>query len=162
MSEAWMHISFLPGVPELQKYLPPAAVKPRATYDPNCAECSGSGWKNAMGYSCLDRQKTRGVIRCDCNTRPHTTRKPDSAPDAAFIAAKVAELDAILKMPTKTPAKFAYGRKPAPSAAPTIPMVQFTADQIQQRKPVERAEIHDVEDKLTQARNGTYDPAPRP
>jgi hypothetical protein len=158
MRATWTRISYLASPAEVRKHFPPPeAVKPVATHthDPHCADCSGSGWKDAIGYSYLHRLKTRGVVRCDCTTRPHTMRKPDSAADKAFIAAMVAELDAKLGMDHQSP------RKPAPCATPVIPIVQFTADQIQRRKPVERAEIHDVEDKLIQARNGTYEPGPR-
>ena len=155
MRATWTRVSYLASPAEVRKHFPPPETVeaiPTRTHDPHCAECCGSGWKYAIGYSDLYWVKTRGVVRCDCNTRPHILRKPDSAEDKAFIAAIVAELDAKLAMRRPRP------RKHAPSATPVIPIVQFTADQIQQRKPMERAEIHDVEDKLTQARNGTYEP----
>jgi hypothetical protein len=159
MRKAWTWNSFLPSASEVRECLPPVpdVAKPRAMHDPNCADCSGSGWKYVMSYSDLYQREECRAIRCNCNIHPHTTRKPDSAADVAFIAAKVAELNTVLKMDRLSP----YARKPAPCATPVIPIVQFTADQIQRRKPVERAEIHDVEDKLIQARNGTYEPGPR-
>lgn len=149
MREAWTHTGHLPSAPDVRKYLPlPKARGPLPTWDSNCAECSGSGWKYVMSYSDLYQREERRATRCDCNTRPHLPRKVADTADAAYITAKTAELDAKFKMPA---ARAANRPIPLPaSARPAIPIVQFTADQIQRRMPMEQAECHRVEEELAQ------------
>ena len=142
MWKAFTWNQYLPSAPEVRECLPPApdVVKPRAAHDPNCADCSGSGWKRVTCYSEFYQREEQRATRCDCNARPHQPRKVADADDAAWIKQKVAELDALFRMPA---VRKPY--QPKPGSAPVIPMVQFTAEQIQQRKPVEREENYRVE-----------------
>ena len=135
----------LPSAPEVRECLPPApdVVINRATHNPSCGDCNGTGFKCETFYSDLYRREACRVRKCDCNTRPHRPHKVADTEDAAWIKQKVAELDAAFSMPA---ARTPYRPKPVtPSAPPAIPIVQFTAEQIQQRKPAERAEIERVE-----------------
>jgi hypothetical protein len=106
------------------------------------ADCSGSGWKYVMNYSNLYQREERRATRCDCNTCPHRPRKVTDTEDTAYITARVAELDAAFRM--RSPRRVNEPK----STSPAIPMVAFTAEQIQQRKPAERGEIYRVEDQL--------------
>lgn len=109
MHKAWTWNSFLASASEVRECLPPVpdVVKPRATHDPACPACSGSGWKCETFYSDLYRREATRARKCDCNTRPHQpcTVIADAA-TAACISNKVVELDAALKMPAaRTPSR---------------------------------------------------------
>jgi hypothetical protein len=149
MRKAWTWNSFLASASEVRECLPPVpdVAKPRAVHDPNCADCSGSGWKDAM------QRGERRVTRCDCNTRPHRPYKVADAEDEAWIKQKVAELDALFRTRAAcTP----YAPKPAAPPPATIvaakklcsreigkliPAVVLTREQIDSRRAAERAEI---------------------
>jgi hypothetical protein len=147
MRKAWTRISFLAGAAEVRQCLPPVpdVAKPRVAFDPNCADCSGSGWKS------VPNQKDGHVIRCDCNKRPHRARKSEDESVATWIKQKVAELDARLGM---SAAPTRYQAKPATTSA--APAMQFTAEEIQRRKPMERAEAGRVEDEMRARVEGRY------
>jgi len=140
LRKAWTWNKFLASAAEVRECVPPVpdVVKPRATHDTACPDCSGSGWKFVTRYSEFYRRDERRATRCDCNTRPHRPRKAADAADAAYIAAKVAELDAAFRM---RPQRRPYQPKAASSPSPVIPIVAFTAEQIQRRIPMEREEI---------------------
>ena len=147
MWKAFTWNQYLPSAPEVRECLPPApdVAKPRAVHDPNCADCSGSGWKDAM------QPGERRVARCDCNTRPHQPRKVADAEDAAWIKQKVAELDALFR--TRAACTPYQPKTAAPSAPPAakkpcsreigelIPAVVLTREQMDARRAAEHAEI---------------------
>lgn len=166
MRKAWTWNKFLASAAEVRECLPPVpnVAKPRAVHDPHCADCSGSGWKHGP----VDEHGGRRVARCDCNLRPH---KPctvvANAETAAWIKQKLAELDAApLCWSGKGKMGLSVPRKRY-EAAPIIPTTAELAaqlglapvpiDQIQQRKPMERAECQRVEQHLEAQRNGQYE-----
>src|SRR5579872_6806777 len=74
--EARIRKSFLPEPAELLELLPPVpeSSKPKLPEpDPNCGDCSGSGWKPAPGPD-------RRVMRCNCKALL-AIAKPAFAPD---------------------------------------------------------------------------------
>jgi hypothetical protein len=77
----------LPAVPECAKRKPPEP-------DPNCRDCSGSGWKNVPGAD-------RRVTRCHCKA-PTVATKPAFAPDIAPLHAVLKQ--AVERMQTMDPA----------------------------------------------------------
>jgi hypothetical protein len=152
MRKAWLRNSFLPSAAEVWEFLPPVpdVIKPRVVHDPNCADCSGSGWKDAA------RRGERRVMRCDCNTRPRRPYKVADAEDAAWIKQKVAELDALFRMgaartpyapkpaaPCKEePAAIVAAKKlPSREIRELIPVLVLTREQMDSRRALERAEI---------------------
>jgi hypothetical protein len=187
MRKAWTWNKHLICAAEAREYIPSEPdPKPRATWDPRCADCDGTGWRDAGAGR---------VRRCDCNVRPHRTKVAEAADpqDPAWIE-KLAELNAKLGMPAFAAAKRpAMPAMPPPSIIPTSaelareltgsgwetaqdpfgrgilvwgkrtspqePPEQrgLSADQLQQRKGVERVECQCVEDHLKAQLEGRYE-----
>jgi hypothetical protein len=95
--EARIRKSFLPEPAELFELLPPVpdSAKPKpAKPDPNCRDCSGSGWKNVPGPD-------RRVTRCHCK-EPAVAPKPTFAPDIEPLHTVLKQ--AVERMKTMDPA----------------------------------------------------------
>ena len=137
MRKAWTRRSFLPTAAEVRELLPDAPREAPPPYDPHCPDCQGSGWKSVMRYSDLYHYEERAVSRCDCNRRP-IRKGPQRVEviDVVDLKQKLAQTAAACKMPP-TPARV----RPQ-EIRPTIPAVQFTAEQIAARKDIERAECY--------------------
>jgi hypothetical protein len=144
MRKAWIWNKYLAGAAEVREFLLPLPDVPKRNneHHGDCADCCGSGWKSVMVYSDLYKRDTPAVTRCLCNVRPYAARK--KADEADIAAARIAWAELVASFATK---KTFYPKKPA-EIPNLIPMAPLTAEQVQQRKPMERAEIHRVKDQL--------------
>jgi hypothetical protein len=153
MRKSWTWNKYLASAAEVRECLPPVpdVVKPQRTHDPNCRDCCGSGFM----YLPADQWGNRRVTACSCHSRPHISHQAADDPEvAAWIRQKVAELDTMMRMPAVR--KPYQPKATAPAAAPA-PVIPFTTEQIQQRKPMERAECQRVEEHLEAQINGRYE-----
>jgi hypothetical protein len=70
--------NFLPEPGELFKLLPaPEIHSGQPFHDPDCPDCSGSGWRMVAVIDAGSGRAERRATRCDCKPSSHTeTRKP--------------------------------------------------------------------------------------
>jgi hypothetical protein len=149
VSKARIRCSFLPEPAELYELLPSPTIRNRPQLrDPQCPDCSGSGWKIVAVVDAASNRANKIATRCNCQARPITEKsgrvielkRGRTEQQAKDLVTDMAKSKSMPQPPPRPRCHIVTPTKPLPVA----PGMAMSADELRQRRDREREELQEA------------------